>query len=304
MDHQPPPPTPRGLRPSQINLATLLFVAMIGSMAAWYLSDTGLSESGLYFIGVPGTMAILVTLIPMGVNQTTFGIARGTTICVLASAIAIREGFICVLMALPLILPIISITAWAARRGRQGQVSAFIVPLLLLGLATEGVVYDLPDQIQASETRVLDTTSDDLIVSLAQPAELPSLEPVLFQLPFPRPTAFVGEGADVGDIRIVEFGPDAEQGELTLQISEKTSDSITWDIVSDTTPMAGWMVFHDASAEWAPSPDGLEVTVTIDFERSLSPAIYFDPLQRWGVGEMAEVLMDMIEYNLEPIPHG
>ena len=291
-----PPPTRRTLRADQLRLAGMLFVAMIGSLLAWYLSSEGLSESGLYFIAIPGSMAIMVSLLPSKAADTTFGIVRGTTIAILASAIVIREGFICVLMALPLIVPTVSILAWSGRSRRKGQVSAVLVPLLLLAFATEGVLYDLPDQIQASETRTIDTTTDELLASLAEPAELPRLEPALFQLPFPRPTAFVGQGADIGDVRIVEFG---EMGQLTLQITDKAATSISWSIIEDTTPMSGWMDFHQTTARWNETPAGLDVTVQIDFSRRLSPAVYFDPLQRWGVGEMAEVLMDMIEHNLD-----
>ena len=299
----PPPPLPpphqgqqEPIRAAQWRLFAFLVVTMFGATAAWAVGgDSGLWQSGVYFIFIPGSMAALLAILPLPAGQTGYGVARGTTIAIFASAILVREGFICVLIALPLIIPVVALVAWSNRRIRQGGRAALLAPLLLVGISAEGVAYELPDHVVVHEVRVLESTPEALDASLDQPAVLPDLEPLLFALPFPEPVAFTGIGSDVGDRRIVEF----DAGRLVLEVTERTEHSITWTIADNTTPLADWMTINDVRLTWQERPEGLELRMAIDFDRELAPAIYFDPVERWGVGEMAEVLLDMIESNLD-----
>lgn len=86
---------------------------------------------------------------------------------------------------------------------------------------------------------------------------------------------------------------------LELTVSELDDSHVTWEFTNDSTPMSNWMTIHEATASWVETPTGLAVTVSIDFDRALAPAFYFDPLERWGVGELAEVILDVIDHNIE-----
>ena len=301
MSYQPTPDLPddhtrRSVQSVQWTLFSIIVIAMFGAVAAWTLNGAGVAfwESGVYFILIPGSMAALLSIAPLRAGRTSYGVARGTTIAILASAILLREGFICVLMALPLIIPIIALVTWAARPDGRSRYS-LLVPLLLVGASAEGIAFELPKNVEVTEVRVIDATPDQLNESLDGRAELPEIEPLLFALPLPAPVDFVGEGSDLGDRRIVEF----EMGRLVLEVTQRTNDSITWSIAENTTPLAGWMTLHDVRMFWTPTDAGLELHMTITFDRELAPAFYFDPLERWGVGEMAEVLLDMIEVNID-----
>lgn len=298
---QPMPPGPRIAR-FQIHLSLTLMVAMVTSISLWHFT-TGIEYTGILFIGIPGTIAALLALEPRR-HRGKYHIVTGTMIVVFASSIVLREGFICVLMALPIILPTAMVVAHYNQKShdqRQGprdvRRAAWILPVLLLGAAGDGTVYELPKNVTVAETRAFDTTSHELSASLHDEAEIPDIEPLLFALPFPKPTAFTGTGADVGDIRTVDFGDDGEMGALILEVTDRSDQHITWTIVDNTTPVAEWMTLHQAEASWAETADGLEVTMEIEFDRELAPAFYFDPLERWGVGEMAEVLLDMLAHN-------
>lgn len=292
---EPQPPASYRVTKDQGILASALIVGIISSIAIWHFT-VGISYNGALFIAIPAATAALLALIPR--NTDRYSVFTGTMIAVLGSSIVIREGFICVLMAMPLIIPVVLITMSANRIRRQNRRAAWILPVLLLGAAGDGMAYELPTNVTVTETRTFETTAADLSNSLEGHAEIPELEPLLFKLPFPRPTAFTGTGADVGDIRTVEFGDNAQMGELVLEVTARTDDSITWDIIDNSTPVANWMTLHHAEASWIETPNGLDVTMAIEFDRELAPGFYFDPLERWGVGEMAEVLLDMIEHNL------
>lgn len=302
-DQQPPPPLPLGRRDrppritrAQYSLAAMLGVALVGSLIGNFLRDEDFARSGLYFVALPGFMAILLSLVPTRRRRSGIDLTRGTTIAVLASAILLREGIICVLLALPLILPIVGVISWSTRRSQSGHRFALVIPLLVLGVSGEGVVYELPSHHSVSESRVVQSSSAELLESLAAPAELPPIEPALFALPFPKPVEFTGEGLYIGAARTVDFG---EMGSLDIRVSAVDTYAVTWEFAENSTPLGSWMTFHSAEVSWVERADGIELTVEIVFDRSLAPAFYFQPLENWGVGEMAEVMIDMIEHNLE-----
>lgn len=284
---------------AQLKLATILGVALAGSILGHWALDNNFAETGIYFVAIPALMAIALTLIPIrGTEGAGFGTTRGTLIAILASALLVREGIICVIMAAPLIFLVIGLVRLANRsfgHKKEGRrQAAWAIPMMLIAGSADGVVYELPTAISVTETRVIDATADEFVASLGRQGQLPEIEPLLFALPFPAPTEFLGEGLGIGDTRTVIFG---DAGSIDLTIDERTDNSITWTFTENTTPLAEWMIIHRATATWTDTAEGLAVTLTIDFDRALSPAFYFDPLQRWGVGEMAEVLLDMMAHN-------
>lgn len=276
-----------------------LLLAMAFSTSFWtnYQAKNGGSfwDSGAYFVLVPGAMASIISIVPWNKNKTGFGVFRGTMITVLATAILLREGFICVIMALPLIIAVVALVSYSNRKNTKAR-NYMLAPLLLVGFGGEGIVYDLPSSIVVEESRTIDTTSQELMGSFDLAGELPSIEPLLFKLPFPKPTSSTDGGGEVGSVRTIEF---AEMGSIKLMISERTESSIAWTVIEDTTPLADWMTLNKFTASWVEVADGVQLTVEIDFERTLAPAFYFGPLEEWGVSEFAEVILDMIESNLD-----
>ncbi len=294
-----PPTRPSGPNRSQWIVAGVLAVAVVGSMGGWALSETGLSQSGAYFIGVPGLMAILIALVPGRTptdgRSSGFATWRATTVAILGSAILLREGFVCVLLALPLILPIIGLIIWATKKSRdEGRpVYAFGAVLFLLLGSAEGAAFEVQPAEVGQETRSVAATTEQVEAALTG-TELPTIEPLLLRLPFPKPQSMTGGGIDIGDRRTVHF----TDGEIVLEVSERTDRHVRWDVVEHTTPMARWMELHHATVAWTPTDHGVRLDVRVGYERSLSPGFYFGPLQGWGVDELSHVLADMVETNL------
>ncbi len=289
-----------GITPESTKLASVLVVALVGSVLAHLSIDNNFADTGIYFVVIPGFLAILMTIAPTPAYRDGFGIFRGTVIAIFASALVVREGFICVVLASPLIFLIVGLFVCAKRRVVDSRVGAAVtLPLLFLLGGAEGTLYEFESQITVAETRTIDISTDDLVTSLSEPAELPEIEPLFFALPFPQPVNFSERGdLEVGAIREIEF---SDGGTITLEVTQLEDSSITWSFTETTTSLGNWMTLYSATAHWTETPDGLELTVEIDFERQLAPAFYFDPLQRWGVGEFAEVLIDMIEHNASVI---
>ncbi len=285
------------IRRSQWTLFSILVVATFGSVAMWLMGSRRelFLASGIYFVLVPGLLAALVSIIPFGRNQTRTGVVRATTIGILASAIILREGFICVLLALPLIIPIVALAAWMFGPP-DDRAPRYVIPILFLGLSAEGVVYQPPTTIEVTRSRIMEAAPGEIQTVFGGPARLPSIEPLLLRLPFPTPTTVDGRATAIGDRLTVHFSPG---GRLEMELVEQRSTAMVWAVVDDTTPLADWMALHRIEITWTGTASTTAVDVTIEFDRALAPAFYFDPLQRWGVGEMAEVMLDMVARNLD-----
>ena len=269
------------------------------SLLAWAVSEAGLSETGAYFIAIPGLVAAAIALLPVSRDSRSRAI-RMTLIVLLASALIIREGFICILMASPLILLVV-VLATPPPNHYGSRSFALLAPLLLLG-SIEGVAFDLPTEATVEERRVIVADIDLIEDALATADELPQIKPLLLRLPFPKPTEFATSGLDIGDQQLVSF--DAAQ--MRSLVVERTVNSVQWQVIEDTTPIGEWYAIDSIEIAWQavhdpdrPDVELVELSITIDYERQLSPGFYFDPLGRVGVGSLADVLADMVEVNLD-----
>jgi len=275
-------------------VAGSLCICILVSLAGWGLSSHGLGDTGAYFIVVPGLAAACITLIPASQDSHPFGPFRTTTIVLLASAIFIREGVICVAMASPLIFLVVGLAVFAVKRATKGLHVVVVLPLLLLLGGLEGTAYDLPDQTTVAEVRSVAVSASELDAALnTVDGVVPEVQPLLFHLPFPKPVTFEGTAADIGDTQRMEF----TMGELELVVTERSSGHVRFELVDNTTPINDWYELSTIELRWQDAGEGAELTVEIDYRRKLSPAFYFDPLGRFGVGEMAEVIADMVEAN-------
>lgn len=299
--HSAEPKDSRSVSINQWRVAAVIVVSTIGSILAWTISEIGLGATGLYFIAIPGFLAAIVTVLPIdGGSQREVGPVRITVICILLSALVVREGFICVLMASPLVLGVVGLVVMVAKDPNKTQVSVVIPLMALIGL--EGVAYDLPDQNTAVETRMIVGTESSIDDALSEPGVLPDLEPLLFRLPFPRPTGFEGTAAEIGERQRITF----DRGHIDLEVTERSANRVLLTAVEDTTPIANWYAVQTITIDWRQLDPGngstesaptTELRVEIDYKRNLDPAFYFHPLGTFGVGEMAEVVADMVETN-------
>ena len=72
--------------------------------------------------------------------------------------------------------------------------------------------------------------------------------------------------------------------------------------MEDRTPVAGWLALHHADIRCQGVPGGpTEVSWTLDYDRLLSPAWYFEPWEHYATGPAAGYLIDTVA---TPRPHG
>jgi hypothetical protein len=85
------------------------------------------------------------------------------------------------------------------------------------------------------------------------------------------------------------------EGRMLLEMTDVGSHHVTTTILEDTSYISHYLKLHGTRIEFE-SLDAAttRVTLTVRFERKLDPAWYFGPLQRYGVGKMAELLIDEV----------
>lgn len=299
----PPPPPPQGQDERELywtnrrvrnNLVVAVALTTAFSLLAWGFSETGLGDTGAFFILLPAMFALALCFVtPVNPGAK---LLRGTTMVLLLVSIVLREGSICVLLASPLVYGIVilfhAIGTMVRRSDRQVHGVGVLV-LLALGLGSEGVLFDLPTAGQVQREIVVEATPADVGAGVAATPRYDGVPvPTSLRLPFPRPTGATGAGLDVGDRRTIEFGH-GEAGAMELIVAESSPGRVTFVVDEDTTPIAGWMTMRTVTFAWEPdvaTTGATAVEVTIDYERELDPAWYFGPLEWWFTGEAAEYL--------------
>jgi hypothetical protein len=74
-----------------------------------------------------------------------------------------------------------------------------------------------------------------------------------------------------------------------------------FSIDDDTTMLSRWVDLERAVVTWEPVDDHhTRVTWRLEYRRLLSPTLYFAPLQRFGMGEAADYLLDSIVVSQLP----
>lgn len=290
-------PSPEG---SAWPLIALILMTFAVSIMYRILVEQQLEQSSALFIGIPTLLALGLAMTPKAKSVTGI-ILKGVTIALLVSGIFLGEGFVCVLMAAPLFYVVAGLIGWTIDRRRAQQKGqslvigiAFVGLLLSLEGTHDGLSFDRVETVQAS--RVLSLDAPGVKAKLAARPRFPKALTGFLGLGFPAPGETKGHGLKVGDTRSVHFAGGEGEGDLVMVVEEVSEGRVVFACQSDTTPIAHWLLWQRAVVTWAPAGQGKSrVTWTMHYRRSLDPAFYFKPLERYGVGCMAEYLLDSLE---------
>ena len=251
--------------------------------------EVGLSETGAFFVGLPAILAITVALSPRArtVKGTTF---KAVTFGLLLSGVIVGEGFVCIVMAAPLFYLVAMPIAGAIERRRErdeppGRVYAIVlVPVALLSL--EGVfdATTLPTRNTVVATADVAAGASEVEAALASVPTFDEPPPAFFRRArFPQPVSAQGSGLDVGAVRRIMLSSPAGPAPLDLRVTERGAGRAVFTVEGDRTPIAGWMTLRRAVVTWTGAEAGrTRVRWALEFDRKLSPAVYFAPLERYA----------------------
>ncbi|MEM9344095.1 MAG: SRPBCC family protein [Pseudomonadota bacterium] len=157
-----------------------------------------------------------------------------------------------------------------------------------LGVASlEGLsgAYSFDGRNTATATRFVDAPPEDVWQAM-QTATSPAFAlPGALQM-FPQPVEVeVDEGTALGARRVVRMSGREGEGRLTLQVTGRTESEARFTVQSDTSPFADWVAYETLTYRVTPEGAGTRLEVTLDYDRQLAPAWFFDPamkLASWG----------------------
>jgi len=270
-------------------------------------------RSALLYVGIPFLIAITLLFIerpepPHNWKRRYVNIIILSLVIMLGSSIILFEGFVCVLMFMPIYFFIILLMFLfeAFKRYRnsknQGTNYSHVLPVFILLSAFEGVIPELSfeREYEVVSEKIISANIDDIKNQLKQPIELDKSRHWLLTL-FPMPYDIDAETLVAGDVHTINFRyhrwfvTNTHEGSMKLEISEVEDNYIRTRFVEDTSYISNYLKLYDTEINLEPIGNNkTRVTLRIKYHRFLDPVWYFGPLQEYAVGKSAQFLLDEV----------
>lgn len=294
-------------KPQIIMLMLMIAGASLGVRA---LLHYHFEQSALFYVGIPYLIAMLLVLLRSPEEATSrkrvyLNHLIDAFIIMLGSSVILFEGFLCVAMFMPiylLVLSLVFIADYLVRRLRakgRGTLHVQLLPLLLLVSSFEGsntqLSFERQQTVRVSRTVPYSVT--EIKQHLLQPMELQKSRSWFLSM-FPMPYWIEAGSLNEGDLHKIHyryykwFVTNVHEGSMWLQIKKVDSRLIQTKILKDTSYISHYLRLIGTEIKMEPvGIDHTRVTLSIAYERKLDPYWYFQPLTRYGVSNMAELLM-------------
>ena len=301
-------PDDPNMQPRALRWGWFAIVAGVGVCFAFYglLFATNLTESAALYLGLPVVLASAMALQPK--SKSALGASmKGLTIALLLSAPLLREGFICILRASPILYPVVALVAWGIDRVRRSdtrrdRLRAGAVVTLFAVLSLEGthpwLTFDRINTVTYETT--LAGSVDAIRDRLAHPSAITAARPLLTRI-FPPPV-ISGGGLSLGDTRQFDFSYEKwifinhQDDHVVFSVTETDANHMRFAPREDTSYLSKYIVWESADITLTPVDAArTRVTTTIRFTRKLDPVWYVQPLQRHYVREAAKILTRTLE---------
>ena len=294
------------------NIILLVIIGVV-SVLIRLLMEYNFDRSALLYVGVPFLIAITLLFIerpepPHNWKRRYVNIIILSLAIMLGSSIILFEGFVCVLMFMPIyffiILLMFLLEAFKRYRKNknQGKSYAHVLPLLILLSAFEGVIpeFSFEREYEVVSDKIISANIEDIKNKLKQPIELDKSRHWLLAL-FPMPYDIDAETLVAGDVHTINFRyhrwfvTNTHEGSMKLEISEVEDNYIRTRFVEDTSYISNYLKLYGTEINLeAIDNNTTKVTLRIKYHRFLDPVWYFGPLQEYAVGLSAQFLLDEV----------
>lgn len=297
------------------NNKTLVVLTLIAifSLSVRALMHYKFDQSALLYVGLPFLIAIAISVFSSPIEKQSWMLGywnhfRISLMVMLASSVLLFEGFLCVLMFMPiyfgvmLIGFVIEALYRTLRRRNKNILPLHILPALLLISSLEGVTPDLSfgRYNEVSYSRVVDVDVAQIKRNLQKPISLGEDMPWFLWL-FPMPHSVQAESLSEGDVHRSDFRykrwffTNIHDGHMAIKLAEVGEYHVRTELLEDTSYIANYLKLHGSLIEMEVLNEAQTlVTLTVAYDRSLDPAWYFGPLERFGVKQAAVYLMDKV----------
>jgi len=290
----------------------LLLVTGLAFLVVRALLDSQFRNSTLLYLAVPFGISVLLNQLTSRSERPSLGWRyldhlRDATIILLATSAFLYEGFLCVLIFMPIYYLGVTIgfafmflaERW---RGDGRRFGAFLIPPIVGVLSLEGVsdLLSARRDEEVGASAVLEGSIDALQANMAEPIVFTGQRHWFLSV-FPLPTHVEAGTLQTGDVHNLAFTykrwffTNVHQGTMRVRLVEVTRGRILTEIVEDTSYLSHYMRIEGTEVRFADlGANRTRVRLTVRFRRLLDPSWYFGPLERFAVRQSARYLIDSI----------
>jgi hypothetical protein len=290
----------------------LLFAVGVAFLAIRSILDSGFRNSTLLYLAIPFCLSILLhrltpRLASQGVGSRYLNHLRDATIVFLATSALLFEGFICILMFMPiyyLAVTVAFVFVWLTERAGSsgGRARAYAIPAAVVLMCMEGFAEPLTPPRYRQATRVVETDQsiEQLKANMARPIVFPGGRHWFLQI-FPLPDRVEAGTLNPGDVHTLHFTykkwffTNYSQGVMRIRIAEVGPARIRTEILENTAYLSHYMKIDGTEVRFTDLGGGrTRVALTVKYHRLLDPAWYFGPMEQFAAEESAEYLIESI----------
>jgi hypothetical protein len=278
-----------------------------------------------------GSGTMLYIAIPYGLSIALFGLTqqsgkesakmrfwnhiRLSTIIFLASSAILFEGFLCVLMFMPIYYLFVTLAFLAALLAEKRAKKPHSISDVFRSHAITGVVLVLLSEgllpittVARSEQVVFSAytsqTISQLKSNMAKPIQFSEKRHWFLKL-FPLPDEVQAGSLAEGDVHRLHytyrkwFFTNFHKGEMKLLISEVSERRIRTKLIKDDSYLSHYMKIDGTEINLTPlQSGGTKVALTVSYQRRLDPAWYFGPMQALATKQSAKYFLENIIIRL------
>ena len=215
------------------------------------------------------------------------------------------EGFVCVLMLLPIFLIFVTIGYFLGKSVRidtankSSKIIVSILPLLVLYiLGSIELKSSLePNVIEIETSVVLPYSAETLFDGVKSMKKLNGEKPILMKLGLPTPIRCDLDANEVGALRHCIF----ENGEITAQLTKyEKGEVLEMKVVDYTLTGRHWFKFVDAKYLFERvDRNQTKITRTSSYKSTLKPRWYWEPLEKIGIDQEHKFVLNSLKKNIE-----
>ena len=285
-------------------------VLVLAILLAFYyvLRNNELDSTAALYVGLPLLLALGTCLTP-NAKSVTGAAMKILTIGLLLSAPVLNEGYICIILAAPILYSVVALILLPvdiARKKKKnaGKVQLAFASVLVSVLSLEGTSDELSfNRSHAAEyTMVVPLSQEEFLENFSHENQVD--EKVSFWLNiFPKPVTIEGSGINVGDERRLHYVYNkwlylnAHEGSATFRVVESKPGYLKFSIPHDTSYLRHYLGWESSEFFLTPiSGNETLVRCNLSYTRKLDPVWYFGPLQYGAVRMTAKTLIEQVAY--------
>jgi len=285
-------------------------IAVAFGLGGFFLLKDNTSAMGvvLFFL-LPFATGLATALIARGINILFASLIIGAVICTAVLILTKMEGWVCLLMSLPLLAIGMTIGALVGVLIRRQVIDdsprgtslrlfiMLVIPFFLTGADyTEKSSRRILRYETITHEVTLDASPDVVWNQLKGFDKITGSKTFLMKIGLPVPVSCVMEGEGVGAKRTCYF----ESGSIEERVTEwQPPNLMKFEITASDVPGRPWLSFKDAAYEIRSVNGKTVVTRSTTIISRLSPAWYWRPMEKIGVETEHEYLFEELKRRVK-----